>query len=218
MALHAPPVVQTPPTFRSAPRPTTVAAIIKPRQKPGQFVETPSEFRHHPAVVATIAPSPKPVALSPATPAPQSKPAVIASLSTPPTTVQSKPVVVASLARTAAPRAKSTIRPTPPGSEIGEGDIGDEHESVTEANSHGWVIQIGAFPTQMLARAQLAAYAEKSMDVLGQASRVVAPMQSMDGHTVFRARFGPFAEREAREVCMRLTQRGQTCFASVATR
>jgi D-alanyl-D-alanine carboxypeptidase len=80
------------------------------------------------------------------------------------------------------------------------------------------VIQIGAFPTQTLARAQLAAYAEKSMDVLGQASRVVAPIQSVDGHTVYRARFGPFAEREAREVCTRLTQRGQTCFASVAAR
>ena len=26
---------------------------------------------------------------------------------------------------------------------------------------------------------------------------------------LFRARFGPFAEREAREVCARLTERGQ---------
>ena len=40
----------------------------------------------------------------------------------------------------------------------------------------------------------------------------------VDGQTLFRARFGPFVEREAREVCARLTERGQTCFAALATR
>jgi D-alanyl-D-alanine carboxypeptidase len=54
--------------------------------------------------------------------------------------------------------------------------------------------------------------------VLGRASRIIAPVQSANGHTVYRARFGLFAEREARDVCSRLTQRGQTCFAAVQTR
>jgi D-alanyl-D-alanine carboxypeptidase len=54
--------------------------------------------------------------------------------------------------------------------------------------------------------------------VLGQASRIVIPFQGVDGHTLYRARFGPFEEREAREVCERLTERGQTCFAAVASR
>ncbi len=202
IALQTPPVVQTLPTFRSAPKPTMVAEIIKPRRKPGQFDETPFEFRHHPAVVATIAPSQKPVVITAQMLAPQSK-----------------PLVIASVAPATTPRAKPAIRPTQAaGNDAGEGDIGDDRETATDSNSHGWIIQIGAFPSQTLARAQLAAYAEKSMDVLGQASRVVAPTQSVDGHTVYRARFGPFAEREAREVCVRLTQRGQTCFASVATR
>ena len=53
------------------------------------------------------------------------------------------------------------------------------------------------------------------MDVLGQAARVVAPFQGVDGRTHYRARFGPFAEREARDVCSRLTSRGQTCFAAI---
>jgi len=35
---------------------------------------------------------------------------------------------------------------------------------------------------------------------------------------IYRARFGLFAEQEARDVCNRLTQRGQTCFAAVQTR
>jgi D-alanyl-D-alanine carboxypeptidase len=83
-------------------------------------------------------------------------------------------------------------------------------------NTHNWTIQIGAFADETSAKAQLSAYAERSMDVLGQASRIVIPFQGIDGHTLYRARFGPFEEREAREVCERLTERGQTCFAAVA--
>jgi D-alanyl-D-alanine carboxypeptidase len=198
-------MAQLPAPFRRATLPTTVVEIIKPRSKPGEFDETPFQFRHHP-VVAAIAPTQKPALLSAArSPTPQPKPVVVASI-TPPPPPTGPPAL----------HPRPVARPAPPGNEIGEGDIGDERESV--ADSRGWVIQIGAFPSQTLARSQLAAYAEKSMDVLGQASRVVAPIQSVDGHTVYRARFGPFAEREAREVCSRLTQRGQTCFASVATR
>jgi len=83
---------------------------------------------------------------------------------------------------------------------------------------HNWTIQIGAYADQALAKAELDAYAQKSMDVLGHVSRLVVPFQSSDGHTMYRARFGLFAEREAREVCDRLTQRGQTCFAAIAAR
>lgn len=93
-------------------------------------------------------------------------------------------------------------------SESAESPIGDRD----------WAIQIGAFADATLAKSQLAAYAERSMDVLGQAERQVIPFQSAEGHTLFRARFGPFPEREAREVCQRLTERGQTCFAALAQR
>jgi D-alanyl-D-alanine carboxypeptidase len=85
--------------------------------------------------------------------------------------------------------------------------------SIAAANQ--WTIQIGAFADVASAKAQLAAYAEHSMDVLGQAQRIVVPFQAVDGHTLYRARFGPFVEKEAREVCQRLTERGQTCFAAV---
>ncbi len=83
---------------------------------------------------------------------------------------------------------------------------------------HDWTIQIGAYADAAAAKAELASYAERSMDVLGQAARIVAPFQSTEGHTLYRARFGPFQEREAREVCERLTERGQTCFAALASR
>jgi D-alanyl-D-alanine carboxypeptidase len=90
--------------------------------------------------------------------------------------------------------------------------------SAVSLGMHDWTIQIGAFGDLNLARTQLASYAEKSMDVLGQAQRIVVPFQSLDGHWLYRARFGPFLEREARQICARLTERGQTCFAAISTR
>jgi D-alanyl-D-alanine carboxypeptidase len=140
---------------------------------------------------------------------------------------------------TPAPRALMTaslqpppnIRPTPRAAEIGEGDIGDPGRPITLRNpatmiaksvsapvstARGWAIQIGAFADMASARGQLAAYAERSMDVLGQSERVVIPFQSVDGKTLYRARFGPFVEAEARAVCQRMTERGQTCFAARA--
>ena len=80
-----------------------------------------------------------------------------------------------------------------------------------------WVVQIGAFGDQTSAQTQLALYAERSMDILGRAKRTVLPFDSVDGHKMYRARFGPFAENEAREVCRRMTERGQTCFAAVVS-
>jgi hypothetical protein len=80
-----------------------------------------------------------------------------------------------------------------------------------------WTIQIGAFDDAASARAELSAYAGRSMDVLGQVARIVAPFQSNEGHTLYRARFGPFGERDARQVCQLLTVRGETCFAALAS-
>jgi D-alanyl-D-alanine carboxypeptidase len=103
--------------------------------------------------------------------------------------------------------------------EAGEGDYSDDSTfSASRLRAQDWTIQIGAFANQTLARTELASYAERSMDVLGQAARIVVPFKAVDGQTLFRARFGPFVEREAREVCARLTERGQTCFAALATR
>ena len=122
--------------------------------------------------------------------------------------------------------AAPAIRPSPrPGSavqvaanfqiQVGEGDV-DVPSS--QSSGRNWAIQIGAFADKNLAKAQLATYAERAQDVLARASRIVAPFQSADGHTMYRARFGLFAEHEARDVCNRLTQRGQTCFATIQTR
>ena len=95
---------------------------------------------------------------------------------------------------------------------IPEGDT----ETPAPTAGRNWTIQIGAYADQALARAQLAAYADKARDVLGQASRIVTPAPGADGKTIWRARFGLFGEDQAREVCSRLSQRGQTCFAAVA--
>ena len=96
--------------------------------------------------------------------------------------------------------------------DVGEGDT----DSPTPGRN--WTIQIGAYADKALADAQLRTYYGKAQDVLARASKIIAPLQSPSGQIIYRARFGLFAEREAREVCNRLTQRGQTCFAAVQTR
>lgn len=97
--------------------------------------------------------------------------------------------------------------------ERGEGD-----QDAAPTPGHNWTIQIGAYADKALAEAQLNAYAGKSSDVLARATHIVSPSQTASGHTLYRARFGLYAEQEARDVCNRLTQRGQTCFAAVQAR
>jgi D-alanyl-D-alanine carboxypeptidase len=138
------------------------------------------------------------------------------------TTVMALPKPPVPQLKPVAPLAVASYQPKPAAPKpalrpviLGEGDAGSLRASL---GLHDWTIQIGAFADLNLARTQLAAYAEKSMDVLGQAQRIVVPFQSIDGQMLYRARFGPFLEREARQVCARLTERGQTCFAAISTR
>ena len=115
------------------------------------------------------------------------------------------------LVRTAANTAKPQIRASLRES-TAEGDV------EPSAPGHNWTIQIGAYADRSLALAHLRTYAGKAQDILATASQIIAPLHSNNGHVVYRARFGLYAEQEAREVCNRLTQRGQTCFAAIQTR
>jgi D-alanyl-D-alanine carboxypeptidase len=83
------------------------------------------------------------------------------------------------------------------------------------APDHNWIIQIGAFATQSLAQAQLDNFVTKARDVIGEAAPIVAPIASRNGQMLYRARFGPYAESEARNVCSQLEQRHQSCLAVV---
>jgi D-alanyl-D-alanine carboxypeptidase len=155
--------------------------------------------------------APRQVAMNAPTPTPRPQLAAPAQPPAHAPTPKPRPVLVAVNTPPPAPRAK-------PRPEIGEGDYEPMAAAVPKLNPQDWTIQIGAYADSKLARAQLASYAERSMDVLGQAARIIVPFRSVDGQTLFRARFGPFAEREARAVCAALTQRGQTCFAALGTR
>lgn len=97
-------------------------------------------------------------------------------------------------------------------------DVAEGDTDVTPTPGRNWTIQIGAYADKALAAAQLKTYYGKAQDVLARASQIIAPITSPQGHVIYRARFGLFAEAEARAVCNRLTQRGQTCFAAVQTR
>jgi D-alanyl-D-alanine carboxypeptidase len=137
-----------------------------------------------------------------AVPAPQPRPAL-----------RAEPVAQVAMAAHAAPTPRPALRAEP----VAEGDT-DSSPAVPAATAgRNWTIQIGAYADKALAQAQLSAYADKARDVLGQAAKIVTPAQSADGHTIWRARFGLFAENEARDVCSRLASRGQTCFAAIAS-
>jgi D-alanyl-D-alanine carboxypeptidase len=195
--------VKSPPTVAYNTQSAPTITLVQPR----------------PSVSATLLQSTKPapvlnqkapdvvVATTPQRPVPLARP-------NPPS-----PIVVAAVAsKMPSAAVQSAPRPAMRPVILGEGDANETGSMRTVLGQHDWTIQIGAFADLGLARSQLAAYAEKAMDVLGQAQRIVVPFQSVDGHTLYRARFGPFAEREARQICARLTERGQTCFAAISIR
>jgi D-alanyl-D-alanine carboxypeptidase len=104
-----------------------------------------------------------------------------------------------------------------PASQDGSGES-DAEAPPTPTPGHNWIIQIGAYADRAMANAELKTYYGKAPDVLASSSKIIAPITSPHGHVLYRARFGLFAEQQARDVCNRLTQRGQTCFAAIQTR
>jgi len=78
-----------------------------------------------------------------------------------------------------------------------------------------WSVQIGAFSDEATANARLDQTASRAGDVLSAAERHVVPLTAEDGRTLYRARFGNFAETEAYAVCRQMMTRGDTCFAAL---
>ena len=125
------------------------------------------------------------------------------------TAPQPVPAAQAPQAPPAIPQRMAAATPAVPAvrSNIGEGDA--DQSGIPGRN---WTIQIGVFGDRALAEAQLNRYAVRAKGILGQVAHIVAPIHTANGHILYRARFGPYAEREARNVCGQLTQRGQSCF------
>jgi len=209
------------------------AAESAPDEVPGGqsnvIAPPPMPVPHTSPLVASAAPNAPPaVALSssqprvvvmqsssPSTKTPQGSSMQTVTMPTP----TRKPFLIASVP-VPKPRPFDDVTPAAkpsPGQDVGEGDVGDTGVPSVLSRARAWAIQIGAFADTTQARSQLEAYAKKSMDVLGQAAQMIVPFKDLDGHTLYRARFGPFMERDARQVCSRLSQRGQTCFAVLAS-
>lgn len=175
------------PALRSLPHPALVASAPPAAKFDDKLAVL---FQPPPKSAAKLVLKPKAQAAKPQ----PAKPAVVADTKpSAPAKPQQKPVVVAS--------ATPALRP-----DTGEGDS-------DMSGGRTWTIQIGAFADPALAKAQLASYAAKAKDVVGEAARIVAPITGANGHVLYRARFGLYEERQARQVCGKLTQLGQTCFA-----
>ena len=170
-------------------------------------------------VIHAETPKPAPAVAKPAPaakPAAPAKPALVASL-TPGQSqivksqiVTSKPPVAPAPPKpavAAAPAKPQQVASVAPSLRAGVA------ETITTPGQ--WIVQIGAFGNQTLAQAQLKDFVVKAKDIIGEAAPIVAPITSRNGQTLYRARFGPYAEAEARNVCTQLEQRHQSCLAVV---
>ena len=108
----------------------------------------------------------------------------------------------------------AALIPPPPVTTLdaSQGDLVDP--PTTSDGTKRWAIQIGAFGSASLAEAQLASYARLAVDVLAQAKRFIVPFETEDGKKLYRARFGLFAEDEAREICKRMERLQQVCLTA----
>jgi D-alanyl-D-alanine carboxypeptidase len=124
---------------------------------------------------------------------------------------------VAVAANKTQPTAAPTPRPALRTAQVAEGDT-DASPAVPAAGpGRNWTVQVGAYADKALAQAQLSAFAQKAKEVVGSAGQIVSPRPNAEGHVIYRARFGPYAENEARDTCTRLIAKGQSCFAAVAS-
>lgn len=85
------------------------------------------------------------------------------------------------------------------------------------ARDRNWTVQVGAYADKALAKAQLKVIAGKAQGLLARAEQIVSKTQKKNGRTVYRARFGLYAQQEARNTCTQLTERGQSCFPILQT-
>jgi len=116
------------------------------------------------------------------------------------------------LASVAQPPRPAPVAAVPPAMvQAANAPVRGAQQVVPSSPGQDWTVQIGAYANQELAKAYLEAYAKKATDVLGRAAQMVVPFRAQDGRTVYRARFGLFAERRARQVCDRLAKRGDSC-------
>jgi D-alanyl-D-alanine carboxypeptidase len=98
---------------------------------------------------------------------------------------------------------------------IPQGDVTEPSTLDAASSLKRWAIQIGAFASEPIAEAQLVAYARQALDLFAFSKRYIEPVQGNDGQTLYRARFGLFGEVEARDICNRMMEVGQTCFAAL---
>ncbi len=98
----------------------------------------------------------------------------------------------------------------------GEGDTDTDAEDARVidwlGNNEHWGIQIGAFAAMQSAAARLTAAQAVAPEQLKNATPAIVSTKT-GGSEIYKARFGPFEEADARNACNVLTSRGINCVA-----
>jgi D-alanyl-D-alanine carboxypeptidase len=126
------------------------------------------------------------------------------------------PIAVAIAALTPASRPEQTEtaslnKPTGEGDADGDASDGSDARVIDWlGNNQHWGIQIGAFTAMESAAARLSAAAALAPEALKSATPAIVSTEN-GRSTIYKARFGPFEEKEARNACNVLTSRGISC-------
>ena len=115
--------------------------------------------------------------------------------------------------RAPAARSNTQLASVEAEEEVGEGDVDEEAARTIDwlsGDQQQWGIQIGAFTAMEKAASRLSAAAAAAPEQLKAATPAIVSTAGTNG-PVYKARFGPFEEQQARNACTALTAHGISC-------
>ncbi|WP_170984473.1 D-alanyl-D-alanine carboxypeptidase [Rhodoligotrophos defluvii] len=175
-----------------------VAAAPVPEKKPILAAAAPQ-----PGQTATIASSAGP-AQAQASTQNAAKPVVTSNTAAP--TVAANAATPLTMAALVAATATDDI-------ELAEEEESEMDEGDTGRNDAGWLIQVGAFPTESGAEQRLATVKATGLPPLRGKPGFTEMAQLDAQRSIFRARFSGFTQQSAREACRALSQKSIDCLA-----
>ena len=126
--------------------------------------------------------------------------------------VREQEILTAELAGAIRPTAQGAADGGAPPAQVAFAEDPITHASPSRAAPPGWSIQVGAYGSEIAARARLDAVAHLGVsDLLREASPLAQPLDRGQ-RRLWRARYSGLSADTARAACERLSQRGEACF------
>lgn len=126
--------------------------------------------------------------------------------------VREQEILTAELAGAIRPTAQGAADGGAPPAQVAFAEDPITHAAPSRTAPPGWSIQVGAYGSEIAARARLDAVAHLGVsDLLREASPLAQPLDRGQ-RRLWRARYSGLSADTARAACERLSQRGEACF------